>query len=237
MKKYIALAILLMFFVRPAIGQAPTCPPLASIPIGAGFVYQSFDGKHRLLNTNRYSVVSNRIESGYQTMYMDEEILDSRGRLLVKGEHIIRCQDNVLFYDMTKMVPAEALVGAETSEVRTDRNLLRIPIQLELQQVLPEATVSMEVGPEASGNLMTIDFTISNRTVAGMDSLQTAAGVFYTTRIEQKTTTRSKVLMMRKTLELQEKVWYDLSKGILIRKEDYDKKAKMTGYTILTQMN
>lgn len=235
--KYIALAILLTFFVQPVLAQAPTCPPLASVSVGAEFIYQTFDGKHRLLNTNRYSVVSNRIESGYQTMYMDEEVLESRGRLLLKGEHIIRCQDNVLFYDMTKMVPTEALVGAETSEVRTDRNLLKIPIQLELQQKLPEATVSMEVGPEASGNLMTIDFTISNRTVTGMDSLQTAAGIYYTALIEQKTTTRSKVLMMRKTLELQEKVWYDMSRGILIRKEDFDKKGKMIGYTILTQMN
>jgi len=235
--KFIALAILLLFFVRPAYTQAPTCPPLASVTIGTALAYQTFDGKNRLLNTSRYSVISNRIESGYQTMYMDEEVMDARGRLQVKGEHVIRCQDNVLFYDMTKMVPSEALVGAETSEVRTDRNLLRIPTQLELQQILPDATVSMEVGPEASGDLMTIDFTISNRKVVANDSLSTAAGTFYTTLIEQKTTTRSKVFMIRKTLELQEKVWYDLSKGILIRKEEFDKKGKMTGYTILTQLN
>jgi len=235
--KFIALAILLLFFVRPAYTQAPTCPPLASVTIGTALAYQTFDGKNRLLNTSRYSVISNRIESGYQTMYMDEEVMDARGRLQVKGEHVIRCQDNVLYYDMTKMVPPEALVGAETSEVRTDRNLLRIPTQLELQQILPDATVSMEVGPEASGDLMTIDFTISNRKVVANDSLRTAAGTFYTTLIEQKTTTRSKVFMIRKTLELQEKVWYDLSRGILVRKEEFDKKGKMTGYTILTQFN
>lgn len=234
--KFLSLAILFAFLALPVFSQAPTCPPLASIPIGTELSYQTYDGKNRLLKTIRYSVVSNRIESGYQTMYMDEEVLDSRGRLQVKGEHVIRCQNNILFYDMTKMVPAEALIGAETSEVRTDRNLLRIPIELEIQQILPEATVSLEVGPEASGDLKTIDFTIKDRRAVQKDSIRTAAGTFYATLIEQKTITRTKVLIVRKTLELDEKVWYDMSKGILIRKEEWDKKGKMSSYTILTHL-
>lgn len=234
--KFLVLAIVFTFPFYSAFSQAPTCPPLATLTVGTELAYQTYDEKNRLVQTTRHSVVSNRIESGYQTLYMDEEVLDARGRLLIKGEHVIRCQNNILFYDMTKMVPAEALVGAETSEVRTDRNLLRIPIEVEIDQALPEATVSLEVGPEASGDLKTIDFTIKDRKVVAMDSLRTATGTYYTTRIEQKTITRTKVLFVRKTLELDEKVWFDMTRGILIRKEEYDKKGKMTSFTVLTQL-
>jgi hypothetical protein len=233
---YSSLAILTLFFAFEARAQVSTCPSLASITPGLELSYKSFDDRDRLTQTQNLRVASNRIESGYQTVYMDEELLDARGRLIAKGEFVIRCQNDVLFFDMTRMIPSEALRGAETMEIRSNQNLLRVPIDHTLGQMLPQASTSVEVGPEASGSLMTLDFSISNRKVDSEVELETPAGTFNTTLITQRSTSRSKVLLLRKTWEYDEKVWYDLSKGLMIRSELHDLKGRLKSYTVLSRL-
>jgi hypothetical protein len=233
---YKALAITSLFFAFEASAQVSTCPSLASLTPGLEMSYKTFDDKSRLTQTQNLRVASNRIESGYQTVYMDEELLDARGRLIAKGELVIRCQNDVLFFDMTRMIPSEALRGAETMEIRSDQNLLRLPIDLTPGQMLPNVSTSIEVGPEASGSLMTIDFSISNRKVDSHTEIETPAGTFASTIVTQRSTSKSKVLLLRKTWEYDEKVWYDLSKGLMIRSELYDLKGRLKTYTILSRL-
>ncbi len=102
--------------------------------------------------------------------------------------------------------------------------------------MLPQSSTSIEVGPEASGGLMTLDFSITNRRVEAAVDLETPAGVFSTMLIAQRSTSRSKVLMLRKTWEYDEKVWYDLGKGLLVRSEQYDTKGRLKAYTVLSRL-
>lgn len=198
--------------------------------------YKSYDDRDRLTQSQHLKAASNRIEAGYQTLYLDEELFDARGRLIARGEVVVRCQNDVLFFDMTRMIPSEALRGAETMEIRSDHNLLRLPIDLTPGQMLPQSSTSIEVGPEASGGLMTLDFSITNRRVEAAVDLETPAGVFSTMLIAQRSTSRSKVLMLRKTWEYDEKVWYDLGKGLLVRSEQYDTKGRLKAYTVLSRL-
>ncbi len=231
-----ALVISSLFFAIEASAQVSTCPSLASLSPGLEMTYKTFDDKNRLTQTQNLSVASNRIESGYQTVYMDEEVLDARGRLVAKGEFVIRCQNDVLFFDMARMIPSEALRGAETMEIRSDQNLLRLPVNLTPGQMLPQVSTSLEVGPEASGSLMTIDFSINNRRVDSEAEIETPAGTFVSTIVTQRSTSKSKVLLLRKTWEFDEKVWYNLSKGLMIRYELYDLKGRLKTYTVLSRL-
>jgi hypothetical protein len=233
---YNALAIMTLFFALESSAQVTTCPSLASIPVGRELSYKTFDDRNRLTQTQNLIVASNRIEAGYQTVYMDEDLLDARGRLIAKGEFVIRCQNDVLFFDMTRMIPSEALRGAETMEIRSDQSLLRLPVELMPGQLLPQGSTSVEVGPEASGSLMTLDFSIGNRRVESEVEIETPAGAFPATLIHQRSTARSKVLLLRKTWEYDEKVWYDLSMGLMIRTELYDLKGKLKTYTVLSRL-
>jgi hypothetical protein len=231
---YKALAITTLFFALEASAQVSTCPSLAALTVGNEISYKTYDDRDRLMQTQHLRVASNRIEAGYQTVYMDEDVLDARGRLIAKGEFVIRCQNDVLFFDMTRMIPSEALRGAETMEIRSDQSLLRLPMDLTTGQVLPQASTSVEVGPEASGSLMTLDFSISNRRVDSDVEIETPAGTFSATLIHQRSTARSKVLLLRKTWEYDEKVWYDLGKGLMIRSELHDLKGRLKTYTIIS---
>ncbi len=198
--------------------------------------YKTYDDRDRLTQSQNLTAASNRIEAGYQTLYLDEELYDARGRLTARGELVIRCQNDVLFFDMTRMIPGEALRGAETMEIRSDQNLLRLPVDLSPGQMLPQASTSVEVGPEASGSLMTLDFSITNRSVEAAVDIETPAGVFSTTLIRQRSSSRSKVLMLRKTLEYDEMVWYDLGRGLMVRTEWYDTKGRLKTYTVLSRL-
>lgn len=224
-----------LVFALKGTAQVGTCPSLASISVGTDLSYMTYDNRDRLIQTQKLRVASNRIESGYQTVYMDEEVLDARGRLMAKSEFVIRCQNDVLFFDMTRMIPNEALRGAETMEIRSDQSLLRVPVVLTPGQMLAQASTNVEVGPEASGSLMTLDYSISDRRVESDVRIETPAGTFSATVVHQRSTTRSKVLLLRKTWEYDEKVWYDLSKGLMIRSELYDLKNRLKAYTILSR--
>jgi hypothetical protein len=230
------LAISTSLFALDVHAQVSSCPSLATVTPGTALSYKTFDDRDRLTQTQNLTVASNRVESGYQTVYLDEELLDARGRLTAKGEVVVRCQNDVLFFDMTRMIPSEALRGAETMEIRSDQNLLRLPIDLTPGQMLPQASTSMEVGPEASGGLMTLDFSITNRKVEAAVDLETPAGVFSTTLVNQRSTSKSKVLMLRKTWEYDEKVWYDLQRGLVVRSELYDTKGRLKSYTVLSRL-
>lgn len=233
---FIALAISTLFFAQNVSAQVSTCPSLAELAPGTLLAYKTYDDRDRLVQTQNMTVVSNRVESGYQTVYLDEELLDARGRLTAKGEFVIRCQNDVLFFDMTRMIPIEALRGAETMEIRSDQNTLRIPMDLSVGQVLPQAATSVEVGPEASGGLMTLDFSITNRRVEAETEIETPAGTFAAVQIVQRSTSRSKVLMLRKTWEFDEKLWYDLRKGLLLRSELHDMRGRLKSYTVLSRL-
>lgn len=232
---YIALATSTLFFASSSDAQVSTCPTLESIEPGSVIAYKTYDDRDRLIQTQNMTVASNRIESGYQTIYLDEELLDARGRLTAKGEFVIRCQNNVLFFDMTRMIPSEALRGAETMEIRSDQNLLRIPIDAAVGQMLPQSATSVEIGPEASGSLVTLDFSITNRRVEAETEIETPAGTFGAVRIVQRSTSRSRVLMLRKTYEYDEMLWYDLDKGLLLRSELRDLRGRLKTYTVLTR--
>lgn len=233
---FIALAILTLFFAQNAQAQVSTCPSLAEVTPGTVLAYKTFDDRDRLLQTQNMTVASNRVESGYQTVYLEEELLDARGRLTAKGEFVIRCQNNVLFFDMTRMIPSEALRGAETMEIRSDQNVLRVPMDITVGQMLPQAVTSVEVGPEASGSLMTLDFSITNRRVESETEIETPAGTFAAVQIVQRSTSRSKVLMLRKTWEYDETLWYDLGRGLLLRSELRDLRGRLKTYTVLSRL-
>lgn len=233
---FIALAISTLFFAQNAQAQVSTCPSLAEVTPGTVLAYKTFDDRDRLLQTQNMTVASNRVESGYQTVYLEEELLDARGRLTAKGEFVIRCQNNVLFFDMTRMIPSEALRGAETMEIRSDQNVLRVPMDITVGQMLPQAVTSVEVGPEASGSLMTLDFSITNRRVESETEIETPAGTFAAVQIVQRSTSRSKVLMLRKTWEYDETLWYDLGRGLLLRSELRDLRGRLKTYTVLSRL-
>lgn len=121
-------------------------------------------------------------------------------------------------------------------EIRSDQNLLRIPIDVAIGQMLPQAATSIEIGPEASGGLVTLDFSITNRRVEAESEIETPAGTFGAIQIVQRSTSRSKVLMLRKTYEYDEKLWYDLERGLLLRSELHDLRGRLKSYTVLTRL-
>jgi len=234
--KYIYLAIVTLIFALPGSVGAQSCSALASNAVGTMLTYKTYDGRDRHTSTLRQHVISNRVELGYQTLSMEQEVFDGKGSSVSKGEYIIRCKDGVLFLDMTRMVPAEAVKGMEGMEVRSDQNLLRLPHDVIVGQMLPEATLSMELGPEGASSLMTLDLTISERKVAAKEAIEVSAGTFDAVVLTQKTTARTRVVVLRKTYELSDRLWFDENRGILIKSESFDKKGNPKGYTLLTDI-
>lgn len=233
--KPIVLLMMSFIFALSADATARSCDVLRSYKTGQELEYQTFTAKNKQVSTIRQEVRSVNLESGYLTVAMVQEVFDAKGKSINKGEYAILCRDGILQLDMSRLLPEESVKGMEGVEVRMDARRMQLPTEPLVGQMLPNAELALELGPEGANSLMTADMTVTGRKVLAQESITTPAGSFDTYLIEQKTSTRTKVLMIRKTFETTDRSWYDLSKGLLIKSESLDKKGKLTGYTVLSK--
>lgn len=198
---------------------------------GQRFELERYDARDRLSGVLSLEVRSNRIESGYQTVAFEQEKLDGKRKLLLKGEYLIRCKDGIMFLDMTQLIPDNAVEGMGNMEFRADNNLLRLPLELTEGQMLPAASLYLELGPESAGSLTNLELNATNRRFHGIETVQTPNGEIAAHKITQTTTTRSRVMMMRKTTTLNETFWYDMTRGLLVKSESTDQRGRKVSST------
>lgn len=231
----IALLVMSFIFASSTYTFARGCEVLESFKAGQELEYQTFTAKDKLVSTMRQEVRSVNLESGYLTVAMVQEVFDAKGKSLNKGEYSILCRDGVLHLDMSRLLPEESVKGMDGVEVRMDARRMQLPTEPVIGQMLPNAELSLELGPEGANSLMTADLAVTGRKVVSQEAVATPAGSFEAHLVEQKTTTRTKVLMIRKTFEFTDRSWYDLKRGLLVKSESVDKKGKLTGYTVLSK--
>ncbi|HAH58211.1 MAG TPA: hypothetical protein DCL86_08700, partial [Bacteroidales bacterium] len=111
--------------------------------------------------------------------------------------------------------------------VTVDASDLAFPSRMEVGQTLPDGSVSMKV----SGGMAMLNMTVNiiNRKVEAFESITVPAGTFDCYKITYDTDVKSIVKVTTTTAE-----WIAKNVG-MVRSETYDKKGKLTGYTVLSK--
>ena len=117
----------------------------------------------------------------------------------------------------------------EDMDVSFESEDLSLPADLNPGDVLKDASISISVS-SGGMKIMSMNVSITDRKVEGMESVTTPAGTFECARVSYNVVTKSMFTMTTKAV-----AWY--AKGIgTVKTEDYDKKGKLAGYSVLSRI-
>jgi hypothetical protein len=139
------------------------------------------------------------------------------------------CSNGVLVMDMRKFIPQEQQQAFSSYEMKIEAENLELPSKLTPGQSLKNGSITMTA--IGSPLPMTLSVAITDRKVAGKESITTPAGTFDCYKITSKTTTQTK-MGMNITFEFSTTEWIAEKIG-MVKSESVDKNGKSAGYTIL----
>jgi hypothetical protein len=141
----------------------------------------------------------------------------------------MRCEDGTFYVDMQNFIDPKSMQAFKDMEVSVNSNDMMYPAGLAPGDSLPDASVTVSA---ATGgvSLLNLLINISNRQVIGTESVTVPAGTFECFKITYNVETK----MMFKIYSV---VTEYVNMGVgNVKTETYDKKGKLLGSTLLTEL-
>jgi hypothetical protein len=185
-------------------------------------------GKPTAITKQKVLEVSDVADGFKATIEMENT--DEKGKRPSNNNYDITCKGNSVFVDMRSMIRPESSYAANQPdmEVEITGDAMEFPMELTPGQTLPDG--SMEMKTSLNGmKIMGIKLSITNRKVAGTETITTPAGTFECIKMTQDTDMQAILKMNVKSV-----TWY--AKGVgMVKTENYDKNGKLEGSTVLTK--
>ncbi len=219
--------ILLTFFL-PVLVIAQDCG-YYSMSEGMVLGYQNLDAKGKLTGSSRTTCLS-VTKVGAATMFkVKSDYTDAKNEKPSSHEYTMRCEDGKFYVDMQSFIDPKSMEGFKDMEISVDGNDMMYPSGLSAGQTLPDANIKISA---ASGgvNIMNMVVTITNRQVVGSESVTVPAGTFDCYKITYNIETK---LMFKVNSTVTEYVNMGVGN---VKTETYDKKGKLLGSTVLTEL-
>ena len=195
----------------------------------ASFTLTTYNAKDKpvLSATHQYKSVD-KTANGV-TARLDVEMFDDKDKSMGTNSYDLACEGGTVKLNMREF----AMMGAPTPgnlDVKVSGDDLVLPATLQPGQALGGANFTL-VGRLGEVKIMDRTFTVKDRKVEGVETLETPAGKFECYKITYLTDMEG---MLGKVRTFKSVVWYAKGPG-MVRNESYDDKGKMTGYTVLTK--
>lgn len=233
------IGIVFLWFVitstQPLRGQVNPCPAFEHFSPGDRLTYDHYDAKNKLQKRTVQIVASNKIEAGYHTVRLDQTTQNAKGIVLKQEEVITYCKDQVLYLHPIPHIPEEAFNGIENLDYEADYKLIALPFEDTESDSLPDFSLSMSLGQQGTGAIVDLQFNMTQRRIGPADSLIVNERLYWVRPFSYQTTTRTKILLARKTLEFTHIDVYDVQKGLLVKSEIRNKNGKSLRYSVLSE--
>lgn len=233
MKIQLNLFLLLTFFALNTYAQCNN----PFYPMGKDHYYEVevYDKKDKLQVTQQYTIAAvEETSNGYEAT-VNSKTLDKKGEMISEGDFTIICEDGQLKMDMQRLLTSlSQLQNTQGMNVEIEGNHIIIPGSLSVGEVLPESTTTITMGMEGTSVTMnTTRVTIRDRTVAAQEDVTTPAGTFPCYKVTYVMNATIKTMGISREMVYTGAEW--LSEGVgMVRNEQYDKKDKLSSYSVLT---
>lgn len=199
-------------------------------PVEKGTVlkHSNYDKKDKLTGTSIQTVIDNYIKEGVQTVKIRNEYQDVEMDSVFMTELEMKCKDGRYYVDMESYIGESTLTPYSNMETTFEVENMTIPAELKTGDILDNGRVTVVVSNNGM-KIMTISVNISNRKVEAKEDITTPAGTFECYKISYDISTKMLITIKASTVE-----WYAKNVGV-VRSESYNKKGKLTGYTVLTE--
>jgi len=194
---------------------------------GTILTYVSYDKKDKATGSSEMSFRDKKqTENGMSVLFVSR-FSDEKEEVLYESEVKVECKDGVLYFDASKFLDPATMSAYETMEVEVSGDNLALPLNGTVGTQMEDGGVTAVI---RSGGIkiVTLSVDISNRTIAAREKVESPAGSFDCIKYTYDALTQIGFVKVR----MSSIEWYSPELGT-IRSESYNKKGKLTGYTLL----
>ena len=220
---------LISTFLISSILSFAQCNQYYNVKKGTNWTTSNFSAKGKLESKTIQKVTAYTESSkGFEATFEITSV-DDKGEQNTLGSSTMRCEGGVIYFDMEDMFPDEQMQSMQQFDITVDGTGLELPANLKVGQALKDAEINLHIN--ASPMKLNFMVNITEREVLAEENLNTPAGNFDCFKLTQNVSMKTIGKIEVSSIE-----WY--AKGVgMVKSETYNKKGKMTGYSILTVYN
>ncbi len=214
------------------IGQAQTdCQPYMPSEEGSKWEQTHYSGKDKLTGRTTFEVLKKTTSGDSLTFRIKAVYLDEEDYVVFVNEFDAYCNSGIFEVDMSSRMNGETMSAYQNMEVTVDASNFPVPTLDEVVgTALADGNLSVQVATDGI-NLFKMTVELTDRMVAARENLETPAGTFDCVKISQTIKTKMVFKMQNTSVE-----WYAEGVGV-VRSETYDKKGRLSEYTVLTAVD
>lgn len=230
MKKIFITIITVILFAGINGLKAQECAVYLPEQEGTELEFYNYDKKDKLTGITKTKVTS--VETKGDTTYYNihQKLLDENKQVIHQTDMQFKCSGGKFYVDMNSLIGNQQTEAYQDMDMDIEVEEMFIPANLESGQTLDEGSITINI--KAGPTVITNKTKITNRNVMAIEDITTPAGTFNAAKISSTIETKAGFVTVKsKTID-----WYVEGVGV-VRTETYDKKDKLTGYTVLNSIS
>jgi len=197
---------------------------------GVEFEITSFDKNDKFTGKSKHKVVSKTSSGNTMECEIHMESYDQNDKPVTSNDYKVYCKNGTFEFDMNMLMDKEELSAYESMDLTVDADFIEIPSHPEVGETLNDG--KMDVHIESNGvHMMTMTISVYNRVVEALETITTPAGTFDCVKVSFDTETKLLLKVKGSVIE-----WYCKDVG-MVKSESYNKKGKLIGSSLLTDIN
>ncbi len=229
--KPVVRILFFLFFMSGSLVNAQECVMYFPDKVGSTREMKFYDQRDRLSSITRQEILD-KITSGSKTLVkVRTTSFDKDESEIHTGDLEFICEDGVFTFDLKDYLDPASLAAYEEMGIEITADNLAYPARLGPGDQLPDGGIQMVVKSGAT-TILTLTVDISNRKVEGTEEISTEAGTFKCYKITYDVTTKAGFITTNSTaIE-----W--IADGVgMVRNETFNRRGRLTGYSVLTGLN
>ncbi len=216
--------VFLLFF---SLSHGQDCKLYFPGQIGSVREMTSFDKKDKITGKTIQEVVDMNKDGNDLTLEVSTLILDADENEISNSTIEIGCVDGVFKIDMSEYL-SDLLEAYQSMEVELEGDNLSFPSKISVGDKLDDATMNIRIINNGI-QMMQMNVKIYNREVLAREKITTDAGTFETYKMSYDMESGTRMI----TVNTSSVEWIAEDVGI-VKSESYNKRGKLTGYSLLT---
>ncbi len=230
MKRRIGITLFLIFILGFTTHAQEDCRLYFPDTHGSVREMKFYDQRDRLQTITRHEVLEKIVSGNIVTVKVRATSFDDSEKEIYTGDLEFICEDGIFRFDLKDYLDPAQLGSYEEMGVDITADNLAYPSVLNSNDQLPDGSIQMVV-KSGGATIVTITMNITNRIVEGMETITTEAGTFNCYKINYDISSR--VGFINTNASATE--WIAESVG-LVRSENYNRRGRLTGYSVLTNL-
>ncbi|MFT5861295.1 MAG: hypothetical protein ACI865_003419 [Flavobacteriaceae bacterium] len=224
------LTVLILFTLSTGYSQTD-CKPYVPATVGSTWELTNYSKKDKATGRTAYELLELMEGTEKMTFKIKVTSFDDKDEEVYVNTCEAYCVNGVFDFGMEFMMDGSTMSAYEEMDVEVDASKFEIPTLTEPTGTeLADGELIVAIGKDGM-NMFTMKVYVTDRLIEAREEQQTEAGTFDCIVLSQKVSTR---LLFK--IESSSKEWYAEEVG-LVRSESYDKKGKLTGYSVLTKID